>query len=305
MSPSVKPTILYVGQPIQHAHSEFTRFKSSFTLLYYDCSSKDEFISALSPGGKYSQIDGIVRPSNSLNDLPPLDKGLIAHLPTSCKIIASCNHGYDGEDTRELARRGIWYCNGAGGANDSTADIALFLIIAVFRYTSFCEQQTRALKSADYFAVERQAVDVSYNPRNHILGVIGLGEIGYAAAARARALGMVVHYFGRSRKSPAIEASLGGAVYHAELGSLLKVADCVLLACPHTPATHHLLNREAFKIMKKGARVVNVGRGKCIDEEALVEALEDETLAGVGLDVFHEEYVSCTVRAVTHNYQQY
>jgi lactate dehydrogenase-like 2-hydroxyacid dehydrogenase len=75
---------------------------------------------------------------------------------------------------------------------------------------------------------------------------------------------------------------------------LLKVADCVLIACPHTPQTHHLLNAETFKLMKKGSRVVNIARGKCIDEEALADALEEGIISSAGLDVFHEEYVHFT-----------
>ena len=293
MAPS-KPTILYVGRPIQQAFDLWARFQDNFNVLTYDLNSKSELIAALAPGEKYANLDGIVRPSNiDVCDLPPLTKDLIAHFPSSLKIIASTNHGYDREDTEELARHGIWYCNGAGGANDSTADIAIFLIIAAFRFTSFCENELRSSRRGDFFAIESATFQTARNPRNHILGVIGMGEVGVATSRRAVALGMSIHYFGRRRKSPAVEESLGpGPVtYHESLESLLKVADCVLLACPHTAETHHILNSETFKLMKRGSRVINVGRGKCIDEEALADAIDDGIIVGAGLDVYHDEYV--------------
>jgi lactate dehydrogenase-like 2-hydroxyacid dehydrogenase len=290
MAISAKPTILYVGQPIVFAHDAWARFQQHFHILFYDLQSKSDVIAAFAPGGKYSTIDGIVRPNIGPNLLPPLDAELISRLPASCKIVSYCNHGYDSEDTVELERKGIWYCNGAGGATDATADTALFLILATFRYMTFCEHTLRKQQSADYFAVEHVANE-SHDPRGHILGVVGLGGIGAAAAARARALGMTIHYFNRTRR-PEIEASLGeGTVYHNDLHSLLKVADCVLIACPHTPQMHHVLNAETFRIMKRGSRVVNIARGKCIDEEALADALEEGIISSAGLDVFHDEYV--------------
>lgn len=292
--PKKKPVLLYVGEPIREANrAKWAEFSKHFTVLppYVRTGTKDDVLAAFRPGGPYSQIDGIIRPSNTSNNLPRFDKHFIAHLPPSLKIIASVNHGYDREDTDELARRGIWYCNGAGAANDSTADTALFLIIAAFRHTSFCEHTLRTARKGDYFAVEKQVVEISHNPRDKVLGIVGMGQVGVATAVRARALGMKIHYYGRRRKSAAVEREAGDAVYHPTLESMLRVADCVLLACPHSPETHHLLNRETFKLVKKGVRVINVARGKCIDEEALADALDEGIVASVGLDVYHDEYV--------------
>ncbi|KAL1959414.1 hypothetical protein VTO42DRAFT_2217 [Malbranchea cinnamomea] len=288
--PNHKPILLYVGHPIQYETSRWAKLQTSFTILPYTKGlSKPELISAFRPGGAYSSIDGILRPNSSDIDLPRLDKELVAALPPTCKIIASANHGYDGEDTDELARRGIWYCNGAGGADDSTADTGLYLIISAFRHTTLCEHRLRTLRKGDFFSVEKEAVEISRNPRGHILGIVGLGQIGRAVAARALAIGMKIHYFGRRRKSAELEAALGGAVFHEALDSMLKVADCVLLACPHTPETHHILDHNAFHSMKRGVRIVNIGRGKCIDEEALADAIDAGIVAGAGLDVYHDE----------------
>jgi lactate dehydrogenase-like 2-hydroxyacid dehydrogenase len=297
MSPT-KPSILYVGQQVFFAHDTFERFQKNFNVLRYDLTSKEEVIKAFAPGGKYATIDGIVRPNLGPNLLPSLDKELVAHLPASCKIVSYCNHGYDGEDTVELEKKGVWYCNGAGGATDATADTALYLILSVFRFTSYCENKLRTLGEADYFAVESVANE-AHDPKGHILGVVGPGSIGAAAAARAKALGMSVHYHSRTRK-PDLETALGPeTVFHQDLNEMLKVADCVLIACPHTPQTHHLLNAETFKLMKKGSRVVNIARGKVIDEDALVDALTTGIISSAGLDVFHEEYVY-QILAIAH-----
>ncbi|EER27635.1 hypothetical protein D8B26_006273 [Coccidioides posadasii str. Silveira] len=286
-----KPTLLYVGEPIRGPNRErWARFRENFNILTYTRTTKEDLLASLKPGGRYSQIDGIIRPCNTgNNNLPRFNKEFISHLPLSLKIISSSNHGYEREDTEELGRRGIWYCNGAGAANDSTGDIALLLIIAAFRYTSFCENNLRTTRKGDYFAVEDAVAPTSVNPRDKILGIVGMGEVGRAVSVRAKALGMKIHYFSRTRKSPKVEREAGVAEYHATLESLLKVADCVLLACPHSPETHHLLNKDTFKLMKRGVRVVNVARGKCIDEEALADAIDEGIVVGAGLDVYHDE----------------
>lgn len=282
-----KPTLLYVGRPIVFAHDAWAKFEKQFSIVTYDLQSKSELIEALSEGGKYSKIDGIIRPNASPNPLPPLDKELINHLPTSCKIVASFNHGYDGEDVLELERKGIWYCNSAGGATESTADIGLFLILAVFRFTTAMEMTLREKKSAEWFNVEKICAE-SYTPSGKVLGIVGLGDIGAAVAKRAQAIGMTIHYFNRTRR-PLVEQTLGSATYHDSVESLLRTSDCVLLACPHTHETHQLLNRSTFHMMKPGSRVVNIGRGKCIDEEALACALEEGHISSAGLDVFYDE----------------
>jgi lactate dehydrogenase-like 2-hydroxyacid dehydrogenase len=197
-------------------------------------------------------------------------------------------------------------------ANDSTADIAAYLLIASFRYTSFFEMMLRGvsaeghydgkaspvghngfflqkLESSRYNIIGTMAMAAADNPAGRALGIIGMGQVGFAAAKRAVILGMRIHYHGRKRKPEAIEDSLGGARFHAELKTMLEVVDCVLLACPYNAATHHILGKEAFSMMKRGMRVVNVGRGKCIDESALAVAIEDGIVAGAGLDVFYDE----------------
>ena len=144
-------------------------------------------------------------------------------------------------------------------------------------------------EGSDRSNIGHAAFVASQNPSGRVLGVVGMGEIGTAAAKRALGLGMSIRYHSRSRKAISLEESVGGAVHHAYLYEMLPLVDCVLVACPHSPATHHIIGAKAFKAMKRGTRLVNVGRGQCVDEAALVEAMDDEIIAGVGLDVYHNE----------------
>ena len=123
------------------------------------------------------------------------------------------------------------------------------------------------------------------------LGLIGLGAVGSALAARARALGMRVHAV---RRHPAAVMVPGPAPADEQWGSdrlpeLLRTSDWLVLAAPLTPDTRGLIGRAELALMPKHARIVNLGRGALIDEPALCEALARGDLAGAALDVFQEE----------------
>ena len=119
-----------------------------------------------------------------------------------------------------------------------------------------------------------------------VLGILGMGRIGRAAAARARAMGMTIHYHNRSRLTPDLEQ---GAVYHDTPQSLLKVSQFLSIHCESTPQTHHLINAEGIALMPQGAVVVNTARGDIVNDDALVEALKSGRIAAAGLDVFNGE----------------
>jgi phosphoglycerate dehydrogenase-like enzyme len=119
------------------------------------------------------------------------------------------------------------------------------------------------------------------------LAVLGAGAIGQGIVRLARGLGMQVRVMRRRPELPVegAEAVVGPDALHP----LLAWADCVVIATPLTPDTHHLIDHAALGAMRSSAHLVNVGRGEIIDDEALVEALRDGAIAGAGLDVFSEE----------------
>ncbi|CRK19562.1 hypothetical protein BN1708_012669 [Verticillium longisporum] len=132
-----------------------------------------------------------------------------------------------------------------------------------------------------------RATAVSHTLRGQVLGLIGLGNIGHAIAARAAfGFGMAIHYHDVYRKEAALETKLG-ATFHAELDDLLHVADCVVLCAPY--AGRHIITAASLQHFKPGSRFVNVARGSLVDEPALADALEAGLLSSAALDVHAAE----------------
>src|SRR5690606_16794402 len=116
--------------------------------------------------------------------------------------------------------------------------------------------------------------------------IIGAGAIGRETASRLKALGMRVIGMKRAPEPvPGFDDVRGPD----GLDALLEEADLLVLACPLTPETHHLIGREQFQLMKSTAVIVNVARGAVMVEDDLVEALRTGVIAGAGLDVFDAE----------------
>jgi D-3-phosphoglycerate dehydrogenase len=120
--------------------------------------------------------------------------------------------------------------------------------------------------------------------RGQTLGLIGFGEIGTEVAKRARAFDMNVLYYKRERLPEAIETMLG--VRAASLDDLLRQSDFVSLHVPHGDDTDRLIGARELALMKPTASLINTCRGPVVDEEALIAALRDGTIASAGLDVF-------------------
>src|ERR1700721_2243991 len=119
------------------------------------------------------------------------------------------------------------------------------------------------------------------------LGIVGMGRIGQAVARRARAFGLQIHYHNRRRVASRIEEELE-ATYWESLDQMLVRMDIVSINCPHTPATYHLLSARRLKYLRPHAIVVNTARGEVVDENALTRMLENDEIAGAGVDVFEQ-----------------
>jgi D-2-hydroxyacid dehydrogenase (NADP+) len=121
------------------------------------------------------------------------------------------------------------------------------------------------------------------------LGIVGLGKIGSAIARTGKHLGMRVLATRRSIKEVAHTRYVDSVFPANQLDRLLKESDYIVMAVPYTPATDKLLGEKEFALMKPSAFLINIGRGKTLDEEALVRALKEKRLAGAGLDTFAVE----------------
>jgi lactate dehydrogenase-like 2-hydroxyacid dehydrogenase len=151
-----------------------------------------------------------------------------------------------------------------------------------------CTTAARA-SAADFQDCHTNAAALSHNPRGHILGIIGLGNIGFSIARKAYlAFGMKIVYHDVVRKSPKQESEIG-AQFFGELSEMLAISDCVVLATPATPDGKKFINKERLSSFKNGSRFINIARGSLVDEEALADAVEGGKLIGVGLDVHENE----------------
>ena len=198
-------------------------------------------------------------------------------------IVANVAVGYDNIDVDACTARGIRVTNTPGVLTDATADLAIALLLATTRRLGEGERLIRSGEPWKWGMFMMLGTGL----RGRKLGIVGLGAIGAATAARARAFGMEIVYHARSAADPELERALGAR--RVPLDELLATSDVVSLHCPHGDATHHLIGRSALASMKPDAFLINTARGAVVDEDALVDALRDGVIAGAGLDVFEHE----------------
>lgn len=165
--------------------------------------------------------------------------------------------------------------------------MALWHIISVFRNTTHSHLAARSLSRVQFEDAHQNLPQISHNPRDHTLGIVGLGDIGFAIAKKVKlALGMDILYNDIVRKSEATEREIS-AEFHPDRDDMLAKSDCVLIATPF--AGERLVDESFISHIKPGARLVNIARGSLVDEEALADALEEKRLSAVGMDVHAKE----------------
>ncbi|WP_299917540.1 D-glycerate dehydrogenase [uncultured Roseobacter sp.] len=205
-----------------------------------------------------------------------------AQLDPRLKIIANHSVGVDHCNLPSLKARGIAVTNTPDVLSDATAELAMLLMLGAARHAVAGDRIVRT-GAWDFwspsFMVGKQLTGAR-------LGIVGMGRVGRAFAAKARGFDMDIHYYNRS---PLPEKDAQGATYHETVESLLAVADFLSLHCPATPETIDLMNAERFALLPKGAVLVNAARGALVDEDALLYALSSGHLSAAGLDCFKVE----------------
>lgn len=211
----------------------------------------------------------------------PFDEDLLRGLGSDCQIIVSASAGYNEFDIDWMTRAGVWFCNAVYAVSEATADMALFLTLAVVRNTTVAEKQARQ-------GIWKRGLTPSGDPSGKTLGIVGLGGIGKYLAKKAAVFNMKIHYYNRNRLPPEEEAEYA-ATYCPDLQSLLSSSDIVSLHAPLNPQTTNMISHAEFAAMKDGSYLVNTARGAIVDEDALIQALESGKVARAGLDVFKNE----------------
>jgi lactate dehydrogenase-like 2-hydroxyacid dehydrogenase len=201
------------------------------------------------------------------------------------EVVSNVAVGFDNIDVPVARRLGITVTNTPDVLTETTADLALALMLAVARRLPEADGFVRSGSwTAWKLAPSLMGVDLY----GRTLGLFGMGRIGRAVARRAvHGFGMRLLYASRSAMPAEEERELG--VTRVDLEELLGTADVVSLHAALTPETRHVLGAAQFAAMKPSAILVNTARGPLVDEAALAEALEDGQLWGAGLDVFENE----------------
>ena len=211
------------------------------------------------------------------------------------KLIANFGAGIDHIDIDAAIAHGVTVTNTPSVLAEDAADMAMALILAVPRRLV---EGVRALEDGKFSGWSPTWM-LGRRIWGKRLGIVGMGRIGTAVARRARAFGLSIHYHNRSRVSEQVEQELD-ATYWESLDQMLSRVDVVSVNCPHTPATFHLLSARRIALMQPGSIIVNTARGEIIDQDALVRALQEDRLAGAGLDVLeHEPAVSEDLMALS------
>ncbi len=222
--------------------------------------------------GAHGVLGASVRLDASLLDLAP-----------ELEVISSVSVGVDNYDIADLDRRGIVLTNTPDVLTETTADTGFALILATARRVVELANWVRDGHWRSGLGPAQFGSDV----HGKTLGIVGMGRIGEALARRAAAgFGMQVIYHSQ-RPKPDVEARYGARRF--ALDELLAQADFVCLTVPLSAATEGLIGRGELALMKPEAILINISRGRVVDEQALIDALETRRIRGAGLDVFVQE----------------
>lgn len=209
----------------------------------------------------------------------PITREVLEHAP-KVKMITTRSTGFDHVDLKACEERGITVCNVPTYGENTVAEHAFGLLLAVSR--NIHRAYVRSL-NRNYDIHGLKGIDLE----DKTLGIIGGGRIGLHMARIAQGFRMRILVFD-NRRDLFIEKLIG--FKYVTLDELLAQSDIVSLHVPLLPSTRHIINRQSIQKMKTGAILINTARGGLVDTEALLEALDKEKLSGAGLDVLdHEE----------------
>lgn len=206
------------------------------------------------------------------------------------KVIAEVAVGYDNIDVARAHSRGIVVTNTPDVLTEAVAEFTWGLILSITRRITEGDRLVRA------GGWKRWGLDFMLGAElgGKQLGILGLGRIGRAVAARAPAFGMsVVYHRGIHEtrlKPPATESgSTSLQARQVSFDELLVTSDVISIHTPLTPETRHLIDQRALARMKRTAYLINTSRGQVVDEAALAWALRERLIAGAALDVYEQE----------------
>ncbi|KLJ09524.1 hypothetical protein EMPG_15050 [Blastomyces silverae] len=284
MSPpttGAKPKVLALSHPTYTSEEYLADFKSKYDFHVLKSPGRagaiPEIAELAARNGPYDAV--MVR----MGTLPfePFDQELFGPLVPHCKIIASGSAGYNEFDVDWMTRSKIWFCNTRNAVSEATADMSMFLILAVLKNAT-------TLLSAQYPLGHTNRDRSHQNGTKKKISNINSTQIKQHLARKALAFNLKIKYYNRTQLPADVEAQYS-ATYCATLDELLSASDIISINCPLNAATTGLIGRKEFAKMKDGVYFINTARGMIVDEHALIEALESGKVKMAGLDVFPNE----------------
>jgi D-lactate dehydrogenase len=207
-----------------------------------------------------------------------ISRAVIDRLP-DLRLIATRSTGFDHIDLNACLQRGIIIANVPTYGENTVAEHTFALILALSRKILPSAERTRR----GNFDLEGLR---GFDLKGKTIGVVGAGHIGQHVVRIAHGFEMDVVVFD-VRQDELLAKNLG--FRYLPLDDLLRISDVITLHAPYNPYTHHMINRKNIHMLKRGALLINTSRGGLVETTALVEALQEGILSGVGLDVLEEE----------------
>ncbi len=201
---------------------------------------------------------------------------IIRQFPDSVKMICEAGTGYNNIDLEAVREKGIMLCNIPAYSSERVAHTAILMILNL---ASSMQKQLRMLSAGNHDNFHKHLMVDHVELNGKTLGVVGYGNIAKETIKVAQALGMKILVATRTPKAAEKE------IYFTTTEQLLKQSDFISLNCPLNASTRHMINKETLAMMKPTAYLINTARGALIDEQALIYALQNNVIAGAGLDV--------------------
>ncbi len=229
---------------------------------------------------KVKEVDGVICLLTE-----KFDEEVINAASPKLRGICQIAVGFDNINVKAATAKGICVTNTPGVLTETTADYAFTLMVATARRIA---EADKYVKSGQWKVPWGLMMLLGQDIWGKTLGIVGIGRIGSAVAKRAKGFNMRIIYYDVFRNEQ-VEKELG--IEYVPLEKLLKESDFVTVHVPLTPETHHLINEERLRTMKKTACLVNTSRGPVVDEKALYKALKEGWIWAAGLDVWEKEPV--------------
>lgn len=204
------------------------------------------------------------------------------------KLLDVAFTGLDHIDLAYCEAHGIKVVNASGYATEGVAELAVGLMIDVYRHITALDADTRQGGTRNNF--------LGRELRGKRVGIVGTGAIGARTAQLLQCFGCEVVAWSRSERQEVLDMG----VAYLPLDELMRTSDIISLHVPLTAETHHLISRELLALCKPTAELINTARGNVVDMDALADALCNGKLAGAGIDVFEKEPPLATDHPLLH-----